>query len=555
MIKDQRLEIPVSGMDCVDCTVHVRKAIAGLPGVYSVEVYLASEKAVVQMDPNLVEMGDIKRAVEKAGYSVPDKEDESQQMGDTRSFSRAIFILLAILFGVVLFTVIVGEWLGLFDVLMAYVPWPVWVAIIVIIGYPVFRSVLRATLQRQIIAHTLMTVGVLAALAAGEWATAIIVTFFMRIGDYVERFTTEKARQSVRGLVDMAPQMARVERGSEEFEIPVEHVEIGETVLLRPGEKIPVDGEVLSGYASIDQAAITGEAMPLDAGPGSQVYAASLVQSGSLKVRALQVGADTTFGHVVNLVEEAETQKAEVQRLADRFSGYFLPLVAVVAFLSYIIRRDPMATVAVLVVACSCAFALATPIAMLASIGAGARRGIMIKGGKFIELLDKVQVLLIDKTGTLTFGKPEIVDIELLDSGFGMGEDEGQVKLEILRLAASAERFSEHPLAKALVSAASDKNLRLVEPQGFKSVTGFGVGANVDGYQVEVGRRRMFEIQNKVPANLEQQLSIEDSDRSLIYVAVDGQVVAVLAAADVMRGEIPAAMDDIYALGIEKVKV
>ena len=555
MIENESVEIHVSGMDCVDCTLHVRKAIADLPGVSSVEVYLASEKAVIQMDPDLVQLGDIKGAVEKAGYSVLDQNSAAQLSEENRSFSRVIFILLGILFGVVLFTVIVGEWLGLFDVLTAFVPWPVWAALVVIIGYPVFRSVLRATLQRQIIAHTLMTVGVLAALVSGQWATAMIVTFFMRIGDYVERFTTEKARQSVKGLVDMAPQKARVEREGGEFEIPVEQVEIGETVVLRPGDKIPVDGAVMSGYASIDQAAITGEAMPLEAGPGSEIYAASLVQSGSLKVRALQVGAGTTFGQVVKLVEEAETRKADVQRMADRFSGYFLPLVAVVALFTFIIRRDPMATVAVLVVACSCAFALATPIAMLASIGAGARRGIMIKGGKFIELLDQVQVLLIDKTGTLTFGKPEIVDIELLNYGIEAGEDEDKVKLEVLRLAASAERFSEHPLAKALVYAASVKKIKLVEPQEFRSVAGFGVTANVDGKQIEVGRRRMFEIQNKFPEDLKEQLSIEDSERSLIYVGVDGVVAAVLAVADVMRAEVPSAMQDIFALGINEVKI
>ena len=204
----------------------------------------------------------------------------------------------------------------------------------------------------------------------------------------------------------MAPQTARVERGGVEMEIPIEEVSEGEVVILRPGEKIPVDGEVISGQATIDQAAITGESMPVEVGPGSMVFAATLVQLGSLKIRATQVSDDSTFGRVIKLVEQAEGNRAEVQRAADKFSAYYLPVVAIIAALTYYLSRDVMATVAVLVVACSCAFALATPIAMLASIGAGARQGLMIKGGKYLELLDRAEVLLIDKTGTLRWENP-----------------------------------------------------------------------------------------------------------------------------------------------------
>ena len=439
----QTLEIPIRGMDCADCTRHVQHAIAALPGVHSVDVFLASEKAVVQLDPGQVGLPAIRQAVAQAGYSVPDTQATEGEAAAT-GFTRSIWTLLGVVFGAVLFVVVVGEWLGLFEALTERVPWPVGLAVVLLAGYPVFLNVIRAALHKQIISHTLMAVGVVAALAIGEWATAAVVVFFMRLGDYVERFTAERARRAVKDLTALAPQTARLEREGVEVEVPIAQVRVGETVVVRPGEMIPVDGEVIGGHATVDQATITGESMPAEAGPGSHVFAATLVRLGSLRVRAAQVGADTTFGRVIKLVEEAEAHRANVQRVADKFSAYYLPVVAGIAALTYLLSRDSMATVSVLVVACSCSFALATPIAMLASIGAGAKRGLMIKGGKYLELLDRADVLLIDKTGTLTLGKPEIVDIRLLldeiPSSLGEEANTQELKSKILYLAASAER-------------------------------------------------------------------------------------------------------------------
>jgi Cu+-exporting ATPase len=426
-------------------------------------------------------------------------------------------------------------------------------------GYPVFRNVVRAALRRQIISHTLMTLGVIAALAVGEWATAAVVVFFMRVGDYVEQFTAERARRAVRDLSAMAPQTARVERQGDEIEIPIDELNIGEKVIVRPGEFIPVDGEVLSGRATVDQATITGESMPIEAGPGMRVYAATLVRLGSLRVRTTQIGVDTTFGRVIKLVEQAEAHRANVQRLADRFSAYYLPVVAGIAALTFLFRRDPLATAAVLVVACSCAFALATPIAMLASIGAGARKGIMIKGGKYLELLDQAEVLLIDKTGTLTLGKPEIVDVEafqqVLTSG-SEGHKSVDQSLAILQLAASAERYSEHPLAEAVRSEAQMRNLRLDEPEDFEVIPGEGVRAMVAGRSVEVGSRRMFDalIQTQ-PEWLARVGELESQGKSLLFVAQDGELVGLLAAQDTMRVEVPQAIHAVRALGLDKIEL
>jgi len=285
-----RMEVPIQGMDCAECTMHVHKAIAALPGVRSVDVFLTSEKAIVQLDPQLVELDDIRKAVERAGYTVPDEQGAREQQ--LQSFSRPILRLLGLVFGVVLLVVVVGEWLGLLDVAAEWIPWPVWLAVVLVGGYPVFRNVLRAALHRQVIAHTLMTVGVVAALVAGEWATAAVVVFFMRVGDYVEHFTTERARRTLKDLTAMAPQTARLEQAGVEQTVPVDQVRVGDVVIVRPGERIPVDGGVIAGFATVDQATITGEAMPVEAGPGSQVFAATLVRLGSLRIRAAQVGAD-----------------------------------------------------------------------------------------------------------------------------------------------------------------------------------------------------------------------------------------------------------------------
>jgi len=436
----------------------------------------------------------------------------------------------------------VGEWFGLFEAVTRRVPWPLGLVLVLAGGYPVFRNVIRAAIRKQVTAHTLMTVGALAALVVGQWATAAVVVFFMRVGDYAERFTTERARRAVKDLTAMAPQTARVERDGAEREVPVGEVRVGETVVVRPGEKIPVDGEVIAGHATVDQATITGESMPAEAGPGTRVFAATIARLGGLRLRTTHAGKDTTFGRVIRMVEDAEAHRANVQRIADKFSAYYLPLVVSIATLTLLIRRDSLATAAVLVVACSCSFALATPIAMLASIGAGARRGLLIKGGRYLEALARADVVLIDKTGTLTLGRPQITDVLPLNGA--SGED-------VLVLAASAERYSEHPLAEAVRAAARERGLPLYEPEQFEAIPGIGVRARVDGITVTVGSRRMVPDGSppRVVADLEAQ------GKTLLFVARDGAITGVLAASDTLRPEVPAALAAIRALGIRQIEL
>lgn len=457
-------------------------------------------------------------------------------------FSRRITILLAVVFALVLSVVVAGEWLGWFDKLNHLVGFPLGVLIVITSGFPVFRNVVGALLRRKITSHTLMTVGAIAALVVGEWVAAAIVVVFMRVGDYVERFTTESARSAVRELAALAPRAARVEIDGVEVEVPVASVKVGDVVIVRPGEKIPVDGEVVGGYATVDQGAITGESMPVEVVRGSQVFAASIAKLGSLRVRAVRVGADTLFGRVIAMVEEAEAHRGEVQRWADRFSGYYLPVVAGVAALTFVVSRNPLATASVLVVACSCSFALATPVAMLASIGAGAKRGLLIKGGKYLEALARADVLLVDKTGTLTLGRPQITDVVSLD---------GRSRSEILALAASAERYSEHPLAEAVRTAARAENLPLWEPEEFEAIPGIGVRARVNGNLVIIGNERVVPA-GELPSVARQ---FEKEGKTLLFLLWETKLAAILAAADTLRPEVPAALAELRTLGVERIEL
>ncbi len=538
----QTLEITINGMDCAECTQHVRRAISRLDGVNSVEVLLAAEKAIINLDPEKLDLPAIRKAVAGAGdYSVPETIAASPVLSQA-DFSRKFNFLLVSVFSGVLFIVIAGEWLGWFDALNQIVPFPIGAAIVLAAGFPIYRNVIRAALNRQIISHTLMTIGVIAALAIGEWVTALIVAIFMRVGDYVENFTTESARRAVRELSALAPQTARVEQMKIEMELPIEQVRSGDIVVVRPGERIPVDGEVISGQAAVDQSSITGESMPVDAAGGSRVFAASIVKLGSLRIRTLRVGADTTFGRVIRMVEEAEANRAAVQRFADRFSGYYLPIVAGIAAITFLLSRNPLATAAVLVVACSCSIALATPVAMLASIGGSAKRGLLIKGGRYLETLARADVLLLDKTGTLTWGQPQITDIVSIN-----GSDER----EILSLAASAERYSEHPVAEAVRRAARTQNIPLSEPEVFESVPGLGVRARVNGSLVEVGNRRFIPSANSPPV----AQMLEGQGKTLLFLSKDGEVTAILAAADTIRPEVPASIRELETLGIKHIEL
>ncbi len=537
------IELPVRGMDCTECTQHVQKALAAVPGVESAEVFLTSEKALLRLDPAGVPIDLLRKAVEGAGYSVPETSIEAAtEQRSLTSFTRPVLTLFGLIVGAVLLIVVAGEWLGLFERVTDVVPWPLGWALVVLGGAPIFWNVLRATWRRQVISHTLMSLGVVAALAVGQWPTAAVVVFFMHIGNFAESFTTERSRRAVKRLTQLAPKTARVEREGQEVEVLVGEVLVGDTIVVRPGEALPVDGEVISGQATIDQAAITGESLPVEVSQGSSVFAATIARLGSIRVRTTHVGRETTFGRVIKLVEEAEAHRADVQRLADRFSASFLPIVAGIALLTFVISRNPLATASVLVVACSCSLALATPIAMLASIGAGASRGLLIKGGKYLEQLARADVLLIDKTGTVTLGRPQITDIVA---------QAGITKMDLLSLAASCERYSEHPLAEAVRREAVAQGLTLRDPVNFEAIPGYGVRAQIDGLTIAVGNTRMIEA-GTMKSDVQ---TLEEQGKTVLVVAREESVIGLLGASDTIRPEVPMALARVRTYSVKQIEL
>lgn len=533
------MDLPITGMDCAACARKVQRALAKVPGVTHVEVLLSAEKAVITIDSEAVDRDLLAATVVRVGFDVPAPTSEAGVEHGLR-LHRQVFTVLGLLFGIVLLLVVAGEGLGLLEAITERVPGWLGTGLVLVFGAPLFAGVLQSALRREVTSHTLMSVGAAAALITGQWATAALVVFFMHVGTYTERLTSEKARGLLKQLTALVPTRARVLRNGDEMDIDVDQVTVGDVVVVRPGERIPVDGTVLEGQATIDQASITGESMSVEAEVGTRVHAATLAQLGYLKITASHVGRDTTFGRTIRLVEEAEANRGVVQRVADRFSGIYLPIVALVALLTFVLGQDVMAVVAVLVVACSCSFALATPIAMMASIGAAAKRGLLIKGGKHIEALAGADVVLLDKTGTLTTGRPTLTDIVPLGD---LSES------RLLWLAATAERHSEHPLAEAVRRHAQAAGIRPGVCDSFLASPGRGVCAEIEGQRIEIGNDRL------VPLDDPKREALEAAGKSLLLVAVDGRPAGILAVMDTVRPEAAEAIVALRRLGLTHIKL
>ncbi len=544
MAQTATLDLPVAGMTCQDCAEGVAGALKLVPGVADVRVLVAAERATVTFDPRQTSREQLAQAVRAAGYAVPEGPSAAEL---PRSNAGQVigWGVLGIVAGVVVLAAL-GERLGVFDQALHQVPWWLPALAILVGGWGVLAGVVKDALKRQVTSHTLMTAGVIAAAAIGEWTTAVLIVFFMRFADWLEELTTNRSRQALKQLVQLAPATARVLRDGQELQVPVASVAVGDLVLVRPGERIPVDGEVVDGTAPVDEASITGESVPVDKAVGARVFAATVALAGFLQVRATRVGADTTFSRIVRLVEEAEAQKAPIQRFADRFAAYYLPVVIGVAGVTLLVTHEILNAVAVVVVACACAIVIATPVVVLASVGAAARRGLLVKGGAVLEQLARVDTLVLDKTGTLTFGKPLVTDVVPLD---GMAES------DLLGTVASVERRSEHPLARAIVRAAEQRHLALVEPATFIPLPGLGVVAHLDEATWAVGNRALLAEQGiALDAGAETAAAaLEQQGRTAFFAARERQVIGLLGVADTVRPEAVQALADLRGLGIREV--
>ena len=418
---------------------------------------------------------------------------------------------------------------------------PIGVAGLLIGGWPIFKEALENLLAKRMTMELSMSIAIVAAAAISEFVTALVITLFVLIAEVLEDMTVSRGRRAIRDLLDFLPRAVSVRRSGAIAEVDADALSVGDAVLVNPGGRIPVDGTVIAGHSFVDQARITGESMPVEKGAGSPVFAGSINQSGALEIRAERIGRDTSYGKIIEAVEQAERSRAPVQRLADRLAGYLVYFALAAALLTYLITRDIRSTISVVIVAGACGIAAGTPLAILGAIGRAARGGAIIKGGLFLEQLGQVNTVVLDKTGTLTFGRPELRAVITT---------EGTEATRVLDSAASAELRSEHPLGKTIVAHARALGRDVGEPDQFGYTPGRGIDAMLDGERVLVGNQALMrEHDIAVPASL----LAGHPEASEVFVARAGKLLGAIVIADTLRPETLQAIQTIHAMGIKTV--
>jgi P-type Cu+ transporter len=566
----------VTGMTCASCVRRVERALEKVPGVLEASVNLATEKATVGYIAGEVESRDLEKAVEGAGYGVVHEEEESSvEDAHEREYKklRADFLLAAALTALILlgslphmFGFMLPIPAGLLNIGLLLLATPVqfWA------GWRFYRGAWGALKHGQANMNTLVVMGTsaaylysaVAALAPQVFApgradvyfdtSALIITLIL-LGRLLEARAKGRTNEAIKRLAGLQAKTARVIRDGGEVDVPVEDVKVGDVVVVRPGEKVSVDGRVVSGESAVDESMITGESIPVTKREGDEVIGATMNTSGSFRFEATKVGEESALHQIMRMVEEAQGSKAPIQRLADRISAVFVPAVigvAAVTFAVWLIFGPQPAftfallnTVAVLIIACPCAMGLATPTSIMVGTGKGAESGILVKGGEALESAHNLDTVVLDKTGTLTRGEPELT--EAIGTN-GFGED------EILRLAASAERTSEHPLGEAIVRGAMERGLPLSEAEAFEAISGGGIRARVEGREVLVGSRR-FLSESAVSEDglLSRSEELAREGKTPIFVAVDGRPAGLVAIADVVRAESREAIERLHSLGLK----
>jgi len=559
----ERVDLPVSGMSCAACARTIENQLAATAGVTGAHVNFATSTATVEFDPARAAVRNLVQAIEELGYGVPqpvageDVEDVEEQAREREYAALQRRLWLAAAFAVPV--VVLGMWPGLMHLRATiWIQLALTAPVVCYAGAPFYKGAWSALRHRSANMNTLIALGTgaafldsLAVTVRGGHevyyeAAAVIVTLIL-LGRVLEARARGKASEAIRHLRELQPKTARVVRDGGEQDIPIEQVHVGDLVVVRPGEKIPVDGVVREGDSAVDESMLTGESMPVDKKSGDMVSGGAINRSGSLRFEARKVGRATALQQMIELVWLAQGSRAPVARLADVVSGYFTVGVLAIAAATFLVwlalalqGRAPLSFalvnfVAVLIIACPCALGLATPTAIMVGTGRGAERGILIKGGEALEAAGRIDTVILDKTGTITSGQPRVTDVIPLN---------GYAATEVLRWAASAERYSEHPLGRAIVEHAQALEIARAEAAGFHAVVGHGVAARVEGHDVEVGS----------PTGQVDWSDIERlaaAGKTAVAVSVDGQAAGAIGIADTMKPEAAAAVRRLVEMGIE----
>ncbi len=577
--------LATGALTCPTCVVRIERSLNGMPGIDHAAVNIGSERVVVDYDPTQATPQGLQTAIEATGYGVrkvgrgaTDEEAEAEaHRSEIQDLTRRL-IFGAVLTAPVLYAVMVGDFIGerwVPDLLAKH-----WAQLALITpvmfftGWPIHRTGWLTLKHRGADMNTLVTIGTTAAFAYSLIVTILpdalpadlqdvyfeavgVILTLILLGRLLEARAKAGTGAAIHKLLRMQPKTARIERDGSAVEVPVEEVAIGDIVLVRPGEKVPVDGEIVDGRSTLDESMVTGESLPVTKGTGDTVIGATINQTGAFRFRATKVGRDTMLAQIVSLVEQAQGSKAPIQRLADVVSSYFVPGVVFIAIASLVVWYDVgpspalsfglVAAVSVLIIACPCALGLATPLSIMVGTGKGAENGILIRSAEALETAHKLTAVILDKTGTITRGEPALTDLVVTG---GIAED------ELLRLVASAEQVSEHPLGQAIVRGAQTKGLPLSEAQDFESVTGKGIRVSVDGHDLLIGNRLLLEDAGIAVEGLGDRadaLALEG--KTPMFVAVDGASAGLVAVADTVKEDSANAVAALKKLGIEVVMI
>jgi len=596
-VPTETMILPIGGMTCASCVSTVEGALAGVAGVTRANVNLATERATVTYIPGSTGLADFKEAVDSTGYQVlevesSEGEDEVDQ--DERKMQEARFRMR------VAWAITIPITLWMFLEMFFGITWPneiifnlgmivLSLPVLFWVGRPTYRGAWAAVTHRHANMDTLIALGTGVALLTGPASffipvanyagVAAMIMAFHLTGRYVEESAKGRASQAIRKLLELGAKTARIERDGIEIEVPIDEVQVNNLMVVRPGEKIPTDGIIVSGESAVDESMATGESMPVNKSPGDEVIGATVNQEGLLKVEATRVGKDTFLSQVIKLVDECQGSKVPIQEFADKVTGVFVPIVIIIAVLTvlaWVLLPGLMKTlvnagtflpwvnpdlgvltlaiismVSVLVIACPCALGLATPTALMVGSGKGAENGILIRSGEAIQTFKDVKIVIFDKTGTITKGKPEMTDSVVHGQWMVNGGQD-----ELIRLAGSVERGSEHPLGRSIVARAEAQGLTLFEPKNFEALRGKGVSATVGGQRVLVGSRRLMRENGIDPSPLEDDMvRLENEAKTAMLVAADNRLAGVVAVADTLKDDSANAINALHQMGIQTAMI
>jgi Cu+-exporting ATPase len=585
LIEASSKSLKIQGMTCAACAKSVERVTKKLDGVIESNVNYATEKLNISYEPSKVRISDIKKAVEKAGYKA--LEEETTVDTDKERKEKEIKLLwnkfvISLIFTVPLLVISMGHMVAekfgyslpkfidpmsspeFFAILQLALVIPVMIA-----GNRFFRVGFKSLIRRSPNMDTLIAIGTSAAFSYGIFAivqifggnidyaydlyfeSAAVIITLITLGKYLESVTKGKTSEAIKKLMGLAPKTAIILRGGKEVEMPIEEVEVGDIIVVKPGEKMPVDGEVVEGITAVDEAMITGESMPVEKTVGDKIIGASINKNGSIKYKATRVGKDTALAQIIKLVEDAQGSKAPIAKMADIISGYFVPVVmglALVSSISWYMSGETAVFaltifISVLVIACPCALGLATPTAIMVGTGKGAEYGVLIKSGVALETAHKIQTIVFDKTGTITEGKPKVTDIVVTKD---ISEE------YLLQLAASAEKGSEHPLGEAIVKGAEEKAIEFKKLDFFKAIPGHGIQVKIDGKDILLGNRKLMLESNISLENLEETShNLASEGKTPMYIAIDGKIAGIIAVADTVKESSKKAIEKLHEMGIE----